>query len=65
MCINCQYLEFRVVSGLGCVGAKLNGILRDKFRRPTQEPPLQPAQSRLYDGYFRCLRSRIYHNAEP
>ena len=25
MCINCQYLEFRVVSGLGCVGAKLNG----------------------------------------
>lgn len=52
MRINCQYLEFRVVSGLGCVGAKLNGILRDKFRRPTQEPPLQPAQSRLYDGHF-------------
>ena len=25
MCVNCQYLEFRVVSGLGCVGAKLNG----------------------------------------
>jgi hypothetical protein len=23
-----QDLEFRVVSGLGCVGAKLNGILR-------------------------------------
>lgn len=26
MCVNCQYLEFRVVSGLGCVGAKLNGM---------------------------------------
>ena len=26
MCVNCQYLEFGVVGGLVCVGAKLNVV---------------------------------------
>ncbi len=46
MRINCQYLEFRVVSGLGCVGAKLNGILDvnivvSEMERIKNDPNLQ------------------------
>jgi hypothetical protein len=54
MCINCQYLEFRVVSGLGCVGAKLN----------PKEPKIlcvgnNPDRQNIYSAALGLYNSRI------